>query len=298
MKREVRSQLAESDYARLVVATLVLILLVLPASAQFVREWQSGNIGYNGWGASYGYDVDGDGVPNLWVRASNQLLIYNPNYTVYWTISFSGYDYPYLTAPRDVDGDGLVSPVNMDADASGEVVVTAYRLSGSDYFGRIRVYDASSRQLEWESAEIAGFYGTASVDDVDGDGKHEVVITRVNYTGNWGYVEVYGHAGAGTDEPDGYGIESSRPIALPNPCTGSAEIGFALARTVRTRIVIFDAAGREVRRLLDAELPAGQYSIVWDGLDECGSPAPAGVYEYRLETGAGVETGRLAKLGH
>lgn len=262
------------------------------APAQFGREWQSPNLGTTAWGASYGYDVSGDGVANLWIRAAGTLTIYNPNYSTYWQVSFPGYDYAFLVTPRDVDGDGLVRPVNMDSDPAGEVVFTAYRLSGSDYYGVIRVYDAGTRALEWQSAELAGFYGTASVDDVDADNKHEIIITRTNYSSGWGYVEVYGHTGAGADGEERYGLKSV--ISAAPTVTGSAtSVSFQLDRPGRVRLRVFDRAGRETRALVDAALPAGEYRVRWDGLDDAGRRVPAGTYPYRLERGPDSETGRL-----
>ncbi|MEO0081791.1 MAG: FlgD immunoglobulin-like domain containing protein [candidate division WOR-3 bacterium] len=264
-------------------------LLVGSVTGQYTREWQSGNLGYNCWGASYGYDVDGDGVPNMYVRSSGQIAIYQ-NYSVYWTINFSGYDYPSLVTPRDIDGDGLVKPVNMDGDPAGEVVATAYRVSGQDLYGRIRVYDASSRQLEWDSGELSGFTGSASVDDVDGDGKHEVIITRYNYTGNWGYVEVYGYTGAGIS--GGYGPKLRS--AVSGPTVGQEpSIRFQLAGRTAVRVALYDAAGRQVRQLVNTTLPAGEYQMSWDGTDDSGASLPAGVYLYQVECGEGAKSGHL-----
>jgi hypothetical protein len=276
----------------LILLFLALLFAVSLAPAQWQREWQSGNLGTYAWGASYGYDVDNDGVPNLWSRDSGHLVIYH-NYTAWWTITFSGYTYPMLITPRDADGDGLITPVNMDGDAAGEVVVTAYRISGQDILGRVRVYDASSHQLEWESSELSGFSGTASVDDVDGDGKHEIIITRTNYANNWGYVEVYGSSASGIDGKPDYALERSEPIALPAVSPGMTSIRFEQSAPAHARLAVFDGSGRMVRSLADADLPAGEYNVRWDGLTGAGSRVPAGSYVYRLERGPDVSTGSL-----
>ena len=63
------------------------------------------------------------------------------------------------------------------------------------------------------------------------------------------------------------------------------------------RLSIHDAAGRAVRVLIDAARDPGRYEAEWDGRLESGARAPAGVYFYRLDLGAGrVETRKLLLL--
>jgi flagellar hook assembly protein FlgD len=48
------------------------------------------------------------------------------------------------------------------------------------------------------------------------------------------------------------------------------------------RLEIFDAAGRLVRTLVAAELPAGRHRVVWNGLDAKGRRSASGIYFDRL----------------
>src|SRR5262249_52081439 len=74
----------------------------------------------------------------------------------------------------------------------------------------------------------------------------------------------------------------------PNPFNPVTTIRFDLARSGRVQLRIYDAAGRRVRTLLDAERPAGwNRSATWNGIDDVGRKAPTGVYLYRLDA-AGV----------
>ena len=70
----------------------------------------------------------------------------------------------------------------------------------------------------------------------------------------------------------------------PNPFNPVTTIQFDLAANGRVQLRIYDAAGRKVRTLLDAEMPAGwNRSVAWNGLDDGGRKAPTGVYLYRLD---------------
>lgn len=73
--------------------------------------------------------------------------------------------------------------------------------------------------------------------------------------------------------------------AAPNPLAPFTTIGFDLSESGRVRLDIFDAAGRQVKRLYEGHLTAGTRSMDWDGTNEAGSDVPAGVYYYRLTAG-------------
>jgi hypothetical protein len=72
----------------------------------------------------------------------------------------------------------------------------------------------------------------------------------------------------------------------PNPLTSGTEIAFyvpASGGTVaRTRLDIFDAAGRQVRTLVDGVLVSGLYRVEWDARDASGRKMPSGTYFSRL----------------
>jgi len=79
------------------------------------------------------------------------------------------------------------------------------------------------------------------------------------------------------------------PTALhpcePNPFNPTTMLRFDLAQSGRARLLVYDAAGRLVRTLVDATLAAGSHRTVWSGLDTAGRRAPSGVYFARLVSG-------------
>lgn len=84
--------------------------------------------------------------------------------------------------------------------------------------------------------------------------------------------------------------------ARPNPARGSASVAFALPTAGHARLELFDVRGRRVRTLVDGPRPAGAHVARWDGRDESGAPAAAGVYFLRLEAAGATRGGRLALL--
>ena len=73
--------------------------------------------------------------------------------------------------------------------------------------------------------------------------------------------------------------------AYPNPFNPSTTLRFALAAPAHARLYVYDLAGRRVRSLVDAELPAAEHEAVWDGHDDRGTALPSGVYFARLTAG-------------
>jgi flagellar hook assembly protein FlgD len=59
---------------------------------------------------------------------------------------------------------------------------------------------------------------------------------------------------------------------------------------------VYDCAGRIMREFPSDELPAGSHTVSWDGTDEHGDPASAGVYVVRLETPNGAIARKLARV--
>jgi hypothetical protein len=97
--------------------------------------------------------------------------------------------------------------------------------------------------------------------------------------------------------PGSTAVEAELPKAFalrfagPNPAPGQARLDLALPTGSRVQVKVHDLRGAVVRTLAQGDLPAGRHSLAWDGKDESGHPAPAGVYFVRAE--AGRESGRV-----
>ncbi|MCO6488369.1 MAG: T9SS type A sorting domain-containing protein [Phaeodactylibacter sp.] len=74
----------------------------------------------------------------------------------------------------------------------------------------------------------------------------------------------------------------------PNPFRRSTVISFWLPGARRVSLKVFDAAGKEVAALADAQMQAGRHEMVFEGVG-----LPAGAYFYRLRAGEEVEVGKM-----
>ena len=80
---------------------------------------------------------------------------------------------------------------------------------------------------------------------------------------------------------------------FPNPFNPSTSIPFALPSVAQVRLSVFNVLGQQVRTLLDREVEAGYHRMAWDGRDDAGRQAGAGVYFYLLESGYFLQTRKM-----
>ncbi len=78
----------------------------------------------------------------------------------------------------------------------------------------------------------------------------------------------------------------------PNPfnLSTSTRINFSVAERSNVRIDIFDVKGSLVRTVVNEQLEAGQWPIVWDGTDAHGNVMPSGSYICKMTAGDFAQT--------
>ncbi|MFZ1945936.1 MAG: kelch repeat-containing protein, partial [bacterium] len=94
-----------------------------------------------------------------------------------------------------------------------------------------------------------------------------------------------GPAGQGPESGEGVARDSLPvlgPSLSPNPARSEINVSFSLARPARVRVAFYDAAGRLVRVLRDADTQAGLHSLWWTGLDGNDRRISEGVYFCRI----------------
>lgn len=161
-------------------------------------------------------------------------------------------------------------------------VVVSWGISGTPYdhagFRVFRqVHDAAREQIS--PSLLHGQRTYQFVDPTPPDGRVSYWLAEVARTGA---VTWYGPASLELTR------ERVPQLALlpnwPNPFRASTRIPFQVPQAGRVRITILDPQGRLVAQLLDAQLEAGVYESVWNGVGRDGTRIAAGVFFYRLET--------------
>ncbi|MEN8008184.1 MAG: FlgD immunoglobulin-like domain containing protein [Candidatus Krumholzibacteriota bacterium] len=82
----------------------------------------------------------------------------------------------------------------------------------------------------------------------------------------------------------------------PNPFNPKTTIAFTLDRSGQVKLQVYDVQGHLVRTLVDGTRTAGQYRVDWDGRDNAGRAAAAGIYMYRMESGGQVHQRKMTLI--
>jgi hypothetical protein len=81
--------------------------------------------------------------------------------------------------------------------------------------------------------------------------------------------------------PVGFALHQNHP----NPFNPSTQIAFDIPKTAFVDLTVYNILGREVRKLVYGELPAGRHQITWDGHDNNGGNIASGIYFYKITAG-------------
>lgn len=82
----------------------------------------------------------------------------------------------------------------------------------------------------------------------------------------------------------------------PNPFNMNTQIQFTLPHRAEVALTIYNVLGQVVRAFAPEKLPAGTFSVTWDGNADGGRPLASGIYFYRLTTTDFTATRKMVLL--
>jgi hypothetical protein len=84
--------------------------------------------------------------------------------------------------------------------------------------------------------------------------------------------------------------------AFPNPFNPSTTVSYDLPEAAAVTVVVYDALGQEVRRLVSDQKEAGRYQVQWDARDNLGRSVGSGVYIAKIEAGTFTASQKMLLL--
>ena len=89
--------------------------------------------------------------------------------------------------------------------------------------------------------------------------------------------------------PTEFGLDQN----YPNPFNPTTTIKYALKENVQVTLKVYNMLGQEVRTLVNGWQEAGYKQVVWDGLNNNGSPVASGIYIYQIQAGDFVKAYKM-----
>ncbi|NNE45595.1 MAG: T9SS type A sorting domain-containing protein [Rhodothermales bacterium] len=185
----------------------------------------------------------------------------------------------------DLDGDGLTDIVASHG--------TSEKVSLIEYDGVGNRADSTSYSwsllLDSSGGTPERYYPMRIANDLDGDGKNEVVLTNL-FASEAGQpmIIVLEYTGVPTaiddlaEVPDGFVLDQN----YPNPFNPTTSIEFELPSATAVTVRVYNVMGQLVRTLVDGEMKeAGRHGVSWDGRNASGMQVASGTYVYALEYG-------------
>ncbi len=190
-------------------------------------------------------------------------------------------DYDDIKAAYDYDGDGVVEGVESEVEGLMEALKAKLPKDGSgNVIGEGSVKAADSAAVMNRLDLVEGIWTYFWVEMDMSKGMHNAKYTIALLQKALGlYPLAVERNGLGT--PESYGLSQN----YPNPFNPTTTINFSLPRSGQTRLDVYDILGKHVTTLLDENMGAGTFRVVWDGNDKNGMKVASGMYIYRIQSG-------------
>lgn len=157
-----------------------------------------------------------------------------------------------------------------------------------------RSYLSSGQSGNWEHAGFVNGNGTTStasnytfIDKGLASGAYKYRLKQIDFNGSFEYFYLSGNVIIGV--PQHFSLSQN----YPNPFNPSTKIKFdimqdAKAGTSNVSLIVYDAAGKEIQKLVNESLSPGSYEVTWNA-----SHFSSGVYFYKLQSGSFAVTKKM-----
>ncbi|NWG27155.1 MAG: VCBS repeat-containing protein [Ignavibacteriaceae bacterium] len=264
---------------------------------QYTNSWLGMVETYHAYVHTWSHDIDGNGKPEFWVLGD---AFYNGQAITRITIFETNGNNSYQVVGRiDLIGvfsfyAGTMQAVDIDNDGIDEVAVCIdenfliFKFNGSSNHHTYELYYIKQNELA-AAGENSVYFGARTYDLLN-NGKINILISMdfINKQGTTGrrFTQIY--------KPDSTSSVSENVFIpntnilfqnYPNPFNPATTVRFSLVEIEDVSIRIYDIVGKEIKLLLDKNLPTGEYIVQWDGKDDEGTILPGGVYFIQMTAG-------------
>jgi hypothetical protein len=82
----------------------------------------------------------------------------------------------------------------------------------------------------------------------------------------------------------------------PNPFNPTTTISYSLPKSSQVTLVVYDLLGNQIKTLVNENLDAGSFKVVWDATNDMGVQVPSGNYILKMVAGDFVQTRKMTLM--
>lgn len=263
---------------------------------QYTNSWQGSVESYHAYIHTPSNDIDKNGKPEFWVLAD---AYYNGVGTTRITIYETDGDNNYHVVGRvDLVGifsfyAGTMQAVDIDNDGIEEIAVCIddnfliLKFNGSRDHHTYELFYIKQNELNIPG-EFQVYVG-ATMYDLRDTGEYEILISmnHIIYQQSYRYITKIYKPDSSSSVYDDVLIPVTNKLYqnFPNPFNPQTTLRFNLSEYEKIFLKVYDILGKEIKLLLYENLPAGEYTVQWDGKDNKGNSLPGGVYFIQMKAG-------------
>jgi hypothetical protein len=200
-----------------------------------------------------------------------------------------------------VDNLEPTAPQGLTAGYDGEAIVLDWDENPEEDFNYYAIYRGTDESFEPDTPIGYSTTETYVDNELPSPGEYWYKITATDFSGNESdpslpaSANVTGVADAEVHLPTVFFLGP----AIPNPFNPVTEITYGIptgSMPSRVMLQVYDATGREVAALVNADQEPGEYKVAWDGRDHKGAEVASGVYFCRIRWNGESRTNRMVLL--
>jgi hypothetical protein len=234
-------------------------------------------------------DIDGNGKPEFWIGGQD----FTTGISTFWCYEADG-DNNYIPV-AGIELRYLVSlftfylqAVDIDNDETEELVINLQdyllilKFTGKPDQHNYNIFYAKIG----EETQPSAIFLPPTIYDLNKDGKKDILLSMDIYPPPYiSYILVQDIITSSSNDASLISNKFDLLQNYPNPFNPSTQIKVVIKEQSNIQIAVYNILGKEIKTLLNENLPAGEYTIEWNGKDNEGNDLSGGVYFIQMIAG-------------
>lgn len=280
----------------LVISTGMQVVYVIEAEHTNLYSfvWSGPAPSVNPWMITSTNDIDGNDKNEFWIGGMD----FTTGISTFWCyeadgdnsyIPVTGIELRYLVAFTSF----CLQAIDMDYDGVEDLVINiGNHLLILKFKGNPNQHNYSLFYAKiGEVTQPGGEFLPSTINDFNADGKNDLLLSfRIHPPPHTSYIliqdTVTSVANYDLQMPGNFSLSQN----YPNPFNPSTQLKVGVHQQCDIKVSVYNILGKKIKLLLNENLPAGEYTVQWDGNDNEGNHLTSGIYFIQMIAGSYQKT--------